>query len=407
MSRPDRSPLWALAPAAVFLFILPFTHTVALRLACLFLAAVIALPAAWQRGNPTALPCRWALAFWVAVCTLSLAWSIDAAYSRKELLNEVGYTSIAFLTFFQLSGDERSWRLLKAAVAAGCAAASLVAIAYLFQSRTWPEEALIGGRNEFSTYVILALPLLVLSMVQASRTRWRLVLAAVAVLALVSAWFTLNRTMWLALLAEAVVLWWLHGRLSRAARRGGAMRAAVLVLALAGFVGAFVAASHTKSGATSLDAQALEGTVQRDLRWKIWSYGIERIRERPLLGYGYGRGILRDDFRVHLNHSHAWHAHSMVLNYALEAGVPGVLALFGLAACLGWTFLVLARVPVPETRAMGIFGVALLLGVAAKTATDDLIVRENGLFFWSLLGMGLGYARHVMVRSQDRDEPGA
>ena len=397
---------WRLAPAGAFLFILPFSHTVALRLACLFLAAVVALQATWRQERPD-LPCRWPLALWAAVCALSLAWSIDPAYSRKELTNEVGYSLLAFLTFFYLTRDERSWRFWKAALAAGCAAASLAAIGHLVRIPLWPDDGLVGGRNEFSTYVALVMPLLAVSFAQAGRRRERLAVLAIAVLAAGSAYFTLNRTMWLALFAEAAILGWLHAGRSAATGRRRAARTFILLAACIAFAGAFVAASQMKSGAEEIDAQTLRATVERDLRWQIWSYGIERIGERPLLGHGYCRGILRDDFRAHIDNPFAWHAHSVILNYALEAGMVGVVVLFVLAGCFARTFWKLYRAPERGVWMAGAFGLALLLGAAVKTATDDIVVRENALLFWSLAGMGLGYARHASMRPRDRDEPAA
>ncbi len=388
---------WQLAPAGVFLFILPFTHTVALRLTCLSLAALAAVYAAWHQQRPK-LPCKWPLVFWAVVCIASLAWSIDPAYSEKELRNEVGYALVAFLSFFYLTRDARTWRVWQVAIVASCAMASLAAIAHLLQSPIWPDDGLIGGRNEYSTYVVLAVPFLGLSLAQGvARSRWRVLVIVVAVLAMVSGYFTLNRTMWLALLVELLALASLYGARSRRPGRSKLVGAALVALACLVLAAAFIGASHTKSGVAAIDADALEQTVKRDLRWPIWTYAIERIEQRPLLGYGYGRGILRDDFRAHLQNVSAWHAHSVILNYALEAGVPGVAALLVLALGLWRAFWKLYREAPAEIWTVGAFGLALLLGAAAKTATDDIVVRENALLFWSLAGMSLGYARHRLA----------
>lgn len=406
MTTPRPGVPWHLVAAGVFLFALPLAHTISLRLACLLLAALVALRVAWPAQRP-GLPCKGALVLWAAVCTASLAWSIDPAYSRKELTNEVGYALVAFLTFFYLTRDERTWRFWKVVLAAGCAAASLAAAGHLLHSPQWPDDGLVGGRNEFSTYVALVVPLLAVSFGQARGGRVRLAVALVAALAVGSAYFTLNRTLWLALLAEVVVLGALYA--GKAGAGGGRRTAGVLAVLLACvvFAGGFVAASHMKSGVPRIDAQALQSTVERDLRWRIWSYGIERIGERPLLGHGYGRGILRDDFRAHFDNPSAWHAHSVILNHALEAGALGVAALLVLAACLVRAFWKLYRVPAQPVWTVGAFGLALLVGAAAKTATDDIVIRENALLFWALAGMALGYARHVLMRARDRDEPGS
>ena len=57
---------------------------------------------------------------------------------------------------------------------------------------------------------------------------------------------------------------------------------------------------------------------------------MERLRERPIFGFGFGRGILQEDFREALGSPLYWHGHDVFLNQALGMGVIG-LALFATA----------------------------------------------------------------------------
>ena len=43
-----------------------------------------------------------------------------------------------------------------------------------------------------------------------------------------------------------------------------------------------------------------------------------------------------------------------------------------------------------RTREFGLLGLAVLAGILVKTLTDDILVRDNGLLFWALMGMVLG-----------------
>ena len=113
MHATSRSELALLAPAAVFLFVLPFPHTVALRLICLLAAAVIAV-VLWRRFAPPPIPLKVPILFWAAVLLSSIFVAVDQPYTLRELRNELGYTLLAFAALFVLTRDETSMRWLGA-----------------------------------------------------------------------------------------------------------------------------------------------------------------------------------------------------------------------------------------------------------------------------------------------------
>jgi hypothetical protein len=100
----------ALWPAAIFLFILPFTHTVALRLSSLAIAAAIAF-ITWRSHPTPPIPFKLPLLLWAGMALLSLSWALDPAYTLGEIKNEIGYTMLAFFTFYNLTQGEREWKL--------------------------------------------------------------------------------------------------------------------------------------------------------------------------------------------------------------------------------------------------------------------------------------------------------
>ena len=87
--------LW---PASIFLFILPFTHSVALRLSSLAIAAAITF-ITWRTRPTPPIPFKLPLLLWAGMALLSLSWALDPAYTLGEIKNEIGYTCWLFLRF--------------------------------------------------------------------------------------------------------------------------------------------------------------------------------------------------------------------------------------------------------------------------------------------------------------------
>jgi len=74
-----------LLPAWIFLFILPFTHTVALRLLGLFAATIFALFHFYRERRTLHVPVWPWILFWALLPIVLLRSSIDPAYSLSEV----------------------------------------------------------------------------------------------------------------------------------------------------------------------------------------------------------------------------------------------------------------------------------------------------------------------------------
>jgi O-antigen ligase len=101
--------------------------------------------------------------------------------------------------------------------------------------------------------------------------------------------------------------------------------------------------------------------------------------------------MLRVDLKSELEKPQLWHAHNLFLDTALQVGLPGVVLLLLLLAAMfrqGW---LLALDPSPRAMACGIAVLAVLVGMLVRNMTDVLLVRQNALLFWGVVGVLLAW----------------
>ena len=332
MQTAGRRVRWELVAPCIVLFILPVAHTTPLRFVCIGLSVIAAL-ATLRHHRAARMPPRLvfaAIALWFCVCIAASLASIEPAYSWGEFRNEALTPTIAFAVFFWLTDDVATWRRFRLVLLASFFAVSVIAIVSYQCDADWLRSSFVGDRNAFSTYVVLIVPLLLLSWVSPDLTgrTWRAVLAAALLLAVVAGASTQNRNMWFAIAAECIVfagVVWLRAP-AAAKRRLGLRLVVVGAIGAVAFVGLMVVVIQQKAivSKTSTEEQA---RFDRDPRFEIWRYAESRIAERPWTGYGYGRGILRRDFRARFGDPLKWHGHNMAIDAVMEAGVAGGIAI--------------------------------------------------------------------------------
>ncbi|MDA0226154.1 MAG: hypothetical protein O2975_08605, partial [Proteobacteria bacterium] len=154
---------WWLVPAGIFLFILPFTHTVALRLLALFAAFGIALWQWWPARTPALPGClpawRW-IAFWALLPVALAPLSRHPTYSMGEWKTEVVYGMLALILLFVTVRSETRLRQALAVLLAAFVVLTLWALAARLWYGTWIESSRFGGIGTFSTYLVTVLPLI-------------------------------------------------------------------------------------------------------------------------------------------------------------------------------------------------------------------------------------------------------
>lgn len=222
--------------------------------------------------------------------------------------------------------------------------------------------------------------------------------SGLAALLFASAYTTLNRTIWLGFAIQLLLLGAMLVMRS-GARPSLRNRAVTLALAVGVVAGCGAAILSIQS-----DREAL-GVVrgfEQDARLALWPAISERIGERPLTGYGFGRGMLREALQAEFKafDMHLWHAHNLFLEALLQLGIPGLLLLFlllGATVREGWR---LTRTADDAAAACGIALLGVVTGMLARNMTDFLLIRQNALLFWGVVGvlMAIG-ARSWQARS--------
>jgi O-antigen ligase len=216
-----------------------------------------------------------------------------------------------------------------------------------------------------------------------------------AALLLIAAYTTLNRTIWFGFAGQLLLLGALlavRGRTSLGPRVK-VMGAALAILVVA--TGAVVT-SRIQAEREAADPAA---ALAKDPRFTLWPEVLEHIKARPLTGYGFGRGLLRQSLSDGLKRPLQWHAHNLFLDTVLQVGIPGLLLLvllLGATLREGWR---MARAPDDLSVACGLAVIGVVAGMVVRNMTDTLWVRQNALLYWSVLGVLFALARRPAVRS--------
>jgi O-antigen ligase len=371
-----------LLPAWIFLFILPFTHTVALRLLGLFAATLFALFQFYRERRTLAVPAWPWLLFWALLPLVLARFSIDPAYSLGEVKTEVAYGMMAFFVFYVGIRSERTLRSAVLVLLAAFTVMTVSAIVARFYRGHWEDESFFGGTGTFSVYLVTVLPVLVL----AWQRRYlggatQAVVLLLAALGLASGFLSEQRGLWPALLAGSLCLLALlrmHGLWTP--RRAVFLGAIVLTIGIA--LLAMLQVAELRFG-TGAGAQ-----LRADPRVQNWMRVIGWMLDRPLTGFGFGRGTMTRAFPEMWGRGDMfWHPHNLVLAYGFELGLGGVLAIVGLFAALFVHWWKLARSPEPLLQAAGIAGVLLVVAVFTRNLTNDFFQRDLALLFWAITGM--------------------
>lgn len=397
-----------LAWASVYLvFMVMSGHTyirsVAFTLA-LALAVWLVLGAILSDGEPIPQPPRpllIALAAWSGWSAASLLWSVHPAFSAAELGTEVGWGLCTVFIFYVAARSGFALRTLVLTAVGIAVVLCVLAIAVAYRDGiTDLDRALSrahGGAGAFSTYLVLVAPFLVLLLARRPTgfgTRWP-VLAGVAIafaLMLMAARITENRMFWVALAAGFVVTallaaWRWRARLRRAPWRW----VAVLALLLAVLTVLFVDAVGHRARTDFAPNAAVARTFTDDPRIALWQHTFRRIGERPWLGFGYGKSILREELRGELGDPMLAHAHNMFVSQWLQTGAIGVLTLVSLLGALSWQYWRFLRVNDATLAMLGLVGLGLLASFLVKNLTDDFLVRPNSKEFWAFNAMLIGW----------------
>jgi O-antigen ligase len=381
----------ALLPFMALLFILPFRGTVALRMICLA-AALLVVVFLWRRLTPPRIPCKPAIGGWALITVISLAGAVDPAYSLGEIKNEIVYTMMAFVAFFAVTRNESDLKWLLWSLVAGASVLCVGAIQSHWQFGAWQERATFyGGTGAFAGYAAAVAPMLFLLAAYTPERRRRAAVYAVFALVAVTTVLSLQRMVWWAFALETLIALVLlkRGGLIRLSRTG-LVSSIVLVVVLTG--GILLAVQQERFNGYS------DEEIARHSRLKFWPSVVQRIAEHPLAGAGFGREVMSkaDHDLIPKDNSMLWHPHNIFLDYGLQMGVPGMLALAWLIFCLLREYWRFCSASDDKLKLLGIAGLMLVAGVMLRNQASHEFLRDASILFWALNGALLGFGRRKL-----------
>jgi len=390
-----------IAPS-IFLFILPFTHTVALRLSMLGIAFLTALYI-WHKEEHPSLPLKFPLILTAFISIASLFWAVDPQYSFGEVKNEIGYTFLAFFTFFILTKSDKELRVFGGALFIGAVImVSLGLGAYLMDGR-WDTDGRQGGTHDFSIHVVFMMPVLIFAYFYAKRLYSRLAILALAALLIITGYFTLQRIMWPGI---AVMLLTIGSLLIFASSWKKTIKATSIFVVFFVCIAMLPIGLMAKNNTSYTSVSEIYNVIKSDARVNgIWGSSITGIEQAPLLGVGYGRrGFIKayPELVVGLG----WHAHNIILDKTVQTGIIGAIIFTFLMACIIRQFWLGSRVSLSrEMLLLSVCSIALVLAMLTVNMTNHSFVRQSSLLFWSLLGMSLGYSLRQKQRNASGEIP--
>jgi O-antigen ligase len=384
----------ALALTGLSLFVMPFRSSAGLRAAALVIAALLLLVRWWRTPtSPWRLPggavfCS-AVFIWVVTVFLYSVLGPDPAISLASWRGDVLTPLLAGIVCYALASSKREVGVMFAALFAGLLILAAMAALDPFQPAIGAHEPPYINVGWLSTWMLMLAALLPLAWrLHAGKSRHFQLLTVVAAVAIaVGSWFSNNRIVWLCFGAMLVIYVAMNFH-----RMGGrpATRIVIVIVGLIAAVTMFLASSAMRAAQFPTANVGAVSILQRDDRQQIWQAAYAAIAERPKSGYGYaldaggealGKQFADPGFRRVFRQ-----AHNVVLNYALQMGVPGGIALL-------WLFAGLAHAFWRRRNAPSIAGVAATCGlmlVAAfflRNMTDDFFHRHAALLLGALTGM--------------------
>jgi O-antigen ligase len=401
--------------AVACIAVLPIGGFAALRsvllASCTVLALAVVVAARTHRGAVVPSPgaaILVPLVSWVLWATASLLWSQAPDYTLRELRAELLWSFAAMTTFYVVADGARAWRALTLtglatfALMAGLALA-LAPFGEPFATGTWH-----GGVGAYATYLVLVAPLLVV-LVAPPPAGFRGSMPALAAAVLLSclllaaARLTDNRMVWIALAATSATAAALAGLRWRAGLARAPVRWLAPVAVLLVVLGVlFADAAQEKARVHFPPDTSVVETIERDPRLPLWGRTASLIAERPWTGYGFGKGMLRQELRGSLGDATLSHAHNVFISQWLQTGAIGLALLVALLAAIAWRYIRFYRSGNDALALLGIVGLSLLAGFIVKNLTDDFLIRANGRLFWALNAAILGWG----IR-QERTSPRA
>lgn len=367
------------------IFILPFAHTMTLRLLAIFVPAflwlldIIVKKDFKIKRTAIDLPVLFLLVWGL----LSTIFSVDIKYSFKEYRGDM---LIGFLLLYSSINniEKKTAEKIINALIIGAAVVSVYGmVEYIGLTGRMESpgrmDSVTPDYNYFSTYLILVLPILFYRFYMSS-AKMRVIYFSVTLIAVIALILTFTRAAWIAAFAEIILFGIFIDR---------KILIILFAVAIIGYIGFQLRKEYPSATMETLKAQIDHPSYTYTDRMDLWRFGIIHLKDQPVFGFGYGRANFAKVYPEFFKRSILlFHTHNTFLNIGLELGIPGLIALF-------WLFWVILRFlwrdwkdKLNENKILSFAIFVSVVGFLVRIQFDHLLVDEMALMLWLLVGMG-------------------
>jgi putative inorganic carbon (hco3(-)) transporter len=330
---------------------------------------------------PTALDVPLLLfAGWVL---LTVPFAIDPLYSFGEWRKLVVQIAVFYWALLVLQHHERQDIIPKVMTAVIVATAAVCVDAlqdFVARGGTWQNRSIRAGAlnsdyNWLTTYMVMAIPIIVATVVTSKTRMKQLGSICVGLFAFLTQAVSYTRAGWLGMIVQGLALSFFTAR----------RRILVGVLGTIIFVGATLTTlTHWGYQRDTVDPWTL------DARIAVWKLQIEEVVTHPLVGLGYGSKTFMKRFAGYPEVQKADGPHSAFLMIAMGSGIPAV-------GIFIWMMLRAVKVLAQGAkevvgREIQIFLLAIavmIVGFATRNCFDYMFAGSLAFLFWLLLATAL------------------
>lgn len=372
-----------------YILILPFPHTVAIRLSLLFLSLIIFI-FLFEKKMCFDIPFKNPLLFWAVLPIALLPFSIDYAYSLGEYKNDIIYTLISAYLFFYMSKDVKFVKYILLTITVSSSIISIWGVSDAIMNNWYWVEDWSGktlhpqGRASFVTYTLTVLPLSIVLL--KLYPKQHPLIFAWALLLISSSIISEQRIFLIGLIAEVLIIAIL---LKKKSKYKINKRILFFIFLLTIFLG-IENLIHRYGSLSSAISITLD-----DVRITQFIISIKHILSQPITGSGFGRNMMSMAFRED-NPNQLLHAHNLVLDYGIQLGFLGIISILWLFFSLAKQYLVFSRSDNSLISVIGAVGLAIVIGVFIRNQVNTMFFRDLSLLFWSINGLLIGLTMNLL-----------
>jgi O-antigen ligase len=320
---------------------------------------------------------------------LSIPFAIDPAYSFGEWRKLMASVLVFYWVLLILQNNENNriyFFLLGTVVIGIVVQCSYALIEFAAQGGSWRHRhiratAPISGFQELTTYMVMAIPWLIVAIVLA-RSWWeRLFSYGAVVLALFAQVFTYTRAGWLGMLAQGIGFGVMTKRPS--------IRIVLFIgLACASFGLFFIFQMGYQ--------QDLFHPWTLNARLAIWELGVQEMLKQPIFGLGFGINTFEPWVEELPPSGGRMHLHNTFLMVGVGSGWPAlILFVWVLVEAVRSLLNGVREMTDPLPRGVMIGAALMVLGFVVRNLFDDMFKGSLAYLFWIILAVG--FANYLKI----------